>query len=292
MGRKVCVFGGSGFLGLHLVDALLDSGFEVTVFDNSAPKRTIKNIRYLSGDILNEADVVKAVGDVDIVYNLAALADLNDALNKPIKTAEVNIIGNLNILESCRRSGVKRIMYASTVYVSSKEGGFYKCSKQSAESYVKEYKKAYDLDFTIMRYGSLYGPNSGPENGLYRIVKMALETQKIIYRGDYDAIRQYIHVEDAAKASVAALDNEYINQTMLITGQESLKIMDTLKMISEILGLEKEPQFIETKQVGHYVRTPYSFEKKTVKKYTLPVHVDFGQGLLDLMHEIKNEHNE
>ena len=75
---------------------------------------------------------------------------------KQIETVETNILGNVHVLEACRVNNVKRFIYGSTVYVYSREGNFYRCSKQAAEGYVEEYRSAYNLDYTILRYGSLY----------------------------------------------------------------------------------------------------------------------------------------
>jgi hypothetical protein len=85
------------------------------------------------------------------------------------------------------------------IYVYSRDGGFYQCSKQSAEHYVEEYQRRYGLDYTILRYGSLYGPRSDHRNGLWRIVKSALDAGGVSYQGSSEEIRDYIHVEDAGQ---------------------------------------------------------------------------------------------
>jgi len=193
-------------------------------------------------------------------------------------------------LEGCRKNGVSRFMYASTVYVHSREGGFYRCSKQASEAYIEEYQRVYGLDYTILRYGSLYGPRADETNGLYRIVKEALETGKLCYEGHPDAMREYIQVEDAAKASVAALDYEFINESVVLTGQEPMRVLDVLKMLAEILGLSDDAvEFKDGNYVGHYVRTPYAYQPKLGRKYIPPLHVDFGQGLIQLIGELSNE---
>lgn len=285
---KVLVFGGSGFLGSHVSDALTDAGYEVTIFDLVKLSWIRKNQNFIQGDLLNEKLVLNSVEGFDYVYNFAAIADLNHALDKPLDTIRVNVLGNSFILEACRKHGIKRFVYASTVYVYSREGGFYRCSKQAAESYIEEYYKCYSLDYTILRYGSLYGPRSDESNGLYRIVKSALETGKISYEGSRESLREYIHVEDAARASVAALNKEFKNQSVVLTGQEPMRVIDLLQMLAEILGNLSSVEFVENEQVGHYVRTPYAYQPKIGRKYIPPMHVDLGQGLLQLIEEVKH----
>jgi UDP-glucose 4-epimerase len=228
-----------------------------------------------------------AVAGSDAVYHFAAFADLNEALDKPLDTVRVNVLGTVNVLEACRRHGVKRLVYASTVYVYSREGGFYRCSKQAAEHYVEEYQRAYGLDFTILRFGSLYGPRADATNGLYQIVRDALQHGSISYDGNPESIREYIHVQDAARASVVALGEEFRNESVIVTGPQPMRVMDLLKMLAEILGLPDTVTFKDEAYAGHYVRTPYAYQPKLGRKYVPTLHVDLGQGLLELIDEVR-----
>ena len=102
-------------------------------------------------------------------------------------------------------------------------------------------------------------------------------------------MREYIHVEDAAKASVDILSDQFENENIVLTGQEPMKVFEMLKMLAEILSIdENNIEFIEDNNEGHYVRTPYSYQPKLGKKYIPPVHVDLGQGLLQVINEISN----
>ena len=140
-----------------------------------------------------------------------------------------------------------------------------------------------------MRYGSLYGPRSENTNGLMRIVRDALDTGVVKYNGSPAAFREYIHVEDAAKASVKALGDDFRNQSVVLTGQEPMRVVDLLKMLAEILGLPESVEFIEGNNLGHYNRTPYAYLPKLGRKYVPPFHVDLGQGLMQLIDEIRAE---
>ncbi len=289
--NRVCVFGGSGFLGSHVADALTEKGFYVRLFDKKKSNWLQSSQEMFVGDLLNPDEVNSAVEGMDYVYNFAALADLNDGLLNPLKTINVNILGNANILEACRKFSIKRFIFASTVYINSREGGFYRCSKYSAEQYVEEYQKVFNLDYTILRYGSLYGPRSNSSNGLYNIIKKSIESGVVRYSGNSESLREYIHVEDAAKASVVALSNDFRNQSVVLTGQEPMRVHDLLKMIVEIMGLNTEIEFENIDKPGHYVRTPYSYKPQIGRKYIPPLHVDLGQGLLQLIEYVKHESN-
>ena len=126
--KKAVVVGGSGFIGSHVSDHLSDAGFQVTIYDNTQSKWLRENQKFVIGDVLDGEKLEKSVAESDVVYNFAALADLNLALEQPIKTANINILGNLNVMEACHAHKVKHFIYASTIYVHSRQGGFYRCS--------------------------------------------------------------------------------------------------------------------------------------------------------------------
>jgi UDP-glucose 4-epimerase len=280
---KACVLGGSGFLGSHVCDRLSREGHQVRIYDLAESQWRSDAQEMIIGDILDADHLSSTVAGCDAVFNFSGLSDLDDGLDKPLTAANLNIIGNINALSACLEGGVKRYIYASTVYVYSREGGFYRCSKQAAEHFIEQFQQAFDLDFTILRFGSLYGPRSDSRNGLFRIVKKALDDGRLVYSGNSDAMREYIHVEDAAEASVAALGAEFSNQHVVLTGQEPMRVEDLLAMLAEILDLSLNVEFEDQHFVGHYVRTPYAYKPMLGRKYIPPMHVDLGQGLLQLI---------
>ena len=285
---NILVLGGSGFLGSHVCDQLSEAGHKVRIFDCVESPWLRSDQDMILGDLLDETTLLDVVEGCKVVYNFAAIADIEEAFDKPIETAKVNVLGNLMLLEACRKAQVQRYIYASTLYVFSREGGFYRCSKQSAEHYVEEYQSAFGLDYTILRYGSLYGPRSDYRNGLWRIVKNALDTGTVSYEGSSETMREYIHVEDAARASITALGDEFLNQHVVLPGQEPMRVLDLLKMLAEMLDLPQgSTQFVKTDHPGHYIRTPYAYQPKLGRKYVLPIHVDLGQGLLQLIDEVQ-----
>ena len=290
--KKAVVIGGSGFIGSHVADHLSDNGYQVVIYDRSASQWLRRGQDIVIGDVQDAKKISETIAGSEVVYNFAALADLNQALDQPVKTVNINILGNLNVMEACRTHGIQRFIYASTVYVHSREGGFYRCSKQASESYIEEYQRIYGLDYTILRYGSLYGPRADETNGLYRIVKSALDNGIVKYEGDAEAMREYIHVDDAARASIEALDDKFKNESVVLTGQEPMRVIDMLKMLAEILDIPKNKvEFVDNNYSGHYVRTPYAYQPKLGRKYIPPMHVDLGQGLIEVIGEISSQAN-
>jgi len=287
--KKAVVVGGSGFIGSHVADHLGDEGYQVTIYDKTQSQWLRNDQKIVIGDIQDSEKLNQTIVGAEVVYNFAALADLNQALEQPLKTVNINILGNINVMEACHAHGVKRFIYASTVYVHSREGGFYRCSKQASETYVEEYQKIYGLDYTILRYGSLYGPRADDMNGMYRIISSALKTGKVQYKGNIESMREYIHVDDAARASISVLDESFKNESIILTGQEPMRVVDLLKMIAEILNFSNDSiEFIEGKYGGHYVRTPYAYQPKLGRKYIPSAHVDLGQGILQVITDLDN----
>ncbi len=288
---KAIVFGGSGFLGSHVADALTEKGFETIIYDSTeTPYKNIKQ-EMVVGDILDLQKVKEAVKGADYVYNFAGVSDVDVAAQRPLETINHNIIGNTNILEACRDINIKRYIFASTVYVYSSLAPFYRSSKQACELIIEDYSKSYGFDYTILRYGSLYGKRSNEHNFIFRVIKQAIENKKITRKGDGEEIRDYINVLDAAKCSVDILADEFINQQVILAGTQSTKVKDLLEMIKEIFNNKIALEYIEGEQSYHYEITPYSFRPRIAKKYVSTNYLDLGQGILDMIYDIYEECN-
>jgi len=288
---KACVFGGAGFLGSHVADALTNRGYDVVIFDVRPSRYQQDSQKMVVGDILDKEKVAMAVRGCDVVYNFAGIADIDEAKHKPIETVEINILGNTIILEACRIYNIKRFIFASSVYVYSASGSFYRSSKQACESIIENYYETYRLPYTILRYGSLYGPRSDDRNWIYRILKQAIIEGKIIRDGDGEELREYIHVEDAARCSVDILSKEFENQYLILTGYQQIKIKDLMIMVREMLENRIELEFLPSESSVHYEITPYSFNPKIAKKLVSEYYLDMGQGLLQCLREIYKEYH-
>lgn len=288
--KKIIVFGGAGFLGSHICDKLSIQKYKVTIFDKINSPYLRKDQKMIIGDIFSFNEVNKAVKGNDLVFNFAGLSDIDDANKDPIGTVKSNILGNTNILESCRKRKVSRFIFASTVYVYSNLGGFYRASKQACENYIENYNKEFGLKYSILRYGSLYGPRSDNKNGIYRFISSAIKNNTLKFNGSPESIREFIHVEDAAESTLKILNKKFINKHIIITGNQTISINNLFKMICEILSKNKITiKFNKPKEAVHYKLTPYGFNPKFGKKILPDSFIDLGQGLLQIVENIDEE---
>ena len=131
---KVTVLGGSGFIGSHVADALSKRGHDVRIFDKKKSKWLRKDQKILIGDIFNYKILEKAIRDSEVVYNFAALAELDKSMKEPLVSAKTNILGTVQALNLCLKHKVKRFVHASSIYAGSNQGGFYSCSKSCIEN--------------------------------------------------------------------------------------------------------------------------------------------------------------
>ncbi|MBM3632220.1 MAG: NAD(P)-dependent oxidoreductase [Alphaproteobacteria bacterium] len=291
--KKAIVFGGSGFIGSHVVDALTKEGIQTTVFDIVPSAYLNKNQIFIQGDILDSEAVCRAIEGQDYVYHLAGQPDIEIGFQEPQRTLELNIVGTTNILEACRYHKVERFLFASTIYVYSNAGGFYRVSKQACELIIEEYQKNYNVNYTILRYGSLYGPRADDNNLIHRILKQAILEKKIEIGYSPDEKRDYIHVYDAARMSVDLLAPEHMNTHVMLTGHQPITRGDLLAMICEMLGgnIEIHQQQPEIDQLhGRYKFTPYVFKPQVSKKILSSQYMEFGQGLLNCMEEVHEKY--
>jgi UDP-glucose 4-epimerase len=293
---RVTVFGGAGFLGSHVADALTEAGHDVVVFDVKDSPYLQASQHKVVGDILDLTEVLRAVQGSEVVYNFAGLSDIEEANARPIDTVKANILGNAIVLEASRQEKVRRFVFASSLYVYGGGGGFYRSSKQASELLVENYLEAYQLPYTILRYGSLYGERADARNWIRSVLMQALRDGRIVRYGDGEEMREYIHVRDAARYSVAALDPEYENQSVVISGLQAIKIKDLLRMVQEIMGGRVQIEYRSPEDQGgrsapqlHYSLTPYSFNPKIARKLVGKDYLDLGQGLLSLLGQTHHE---
>jgi len=288
--NKVVVIGGSGFMGSHTADVLSDRGFSVVLFDRKRSPWLRDDQEMIIGDILDRDAVLEAVDGAKYLYHFAGTADIKEAKDKPLNTININVMGATIAAQAAVDAGVERLVYASTMYVYSSYGSFYRASKQASEIIIEAYQEQFDLNYTFLRYGSLYGPRAQVWNGLRRYVDQVVRNGKLDYWGTGKERREYIHVYDAARLSVDVLDEAHKNKAITVTGHQALSSNELIDLIFEIAGKERMVDYGGGDEYqGHYVMTPYRYTPKQAKKLVPNEFIDLGEGILKVVEEIYKE---
>ena len=289
---NILVTGGSGFLGSHIADILSDNGHKVTIFDVKMSPFLRDDQEMIVGNLLDMADLENAVKNKEVVFHLAGMADIDECAKNPVAAAEHNVLGTVKLLEACIKHKVKRFMFASTAYVYSKAGYFYKSSKQACESFIENYADLYGLKYTNLRYGSLYGGRSNSSNSIYKFIEQAIKESKITYYGTGEEIREFIHVNDAAEITVECLSQEFENCHIMVTGVEKMRYKDLLVMIKEIFNDTIDIEILPSKRKAHYNITPYNFTPSIGQKITKNKFIDMGEGILRIIQNVHYQYQQ
>ena len=292
MKNKVLVLGGSGFLGNHVINALLLNDYKVCSVDLNPSKISHKNFDFININLSeNIQELSRYSEDFNYVINFAGISDLDYCHENPKESLEFNIQSNIDILDIFKNSKrLKKYIYASSAYASGSSGSFYAIAKKTSESIIKEYSENYNLNYTILRYGSLYGIGSDSRNSIYRFLKSALNESKIDYSGTGNEVREFINVKDAADLTIESLNKKYDNNILMLTGTKSMKYKDLFDMINEIFNNKLKINIKENFNKTHYKQTPYSYQKDLVKKLTNNPHIDLGEGLIQIIESLDDKH--
>ena len=182
--EKVVVIGGAGFVGSHTADALSNKGYKVTIFDKEKSPWLKEDQKMIIGDVLNIDQVRNAISGSKYVYHFAGIADISESKKNPIETINTNVIGTTNTVQASLDFGVSRYIFASTMYVYSSYGSFYRSTKQASESIIEVYAEQFGLEYSILRYGSLYGPRAQKWNGLRGYIEQIINKGTLVYKGN------------------------------------------------------------------------------------------------------------
>ena len=294
---KALVTGGNGFLGHYIVRHLLGRGIGTIIFDRRKMTdseyegiSSASDLTYIQGDILDDASLRDAMEGCSLIFHTAAIADIDETRKIPTRTIEVNVLGTAKCLEAAQKCNVRRFLYASSVYTGGNWGSFYRVSKTAGELLVKAYQEEFGLEYSIIKYGSLYGREANHWNFIYGICKSLLTEGEYTYRNSPDSVREYIHIDDAARETVSiALSPEYVNKSVLVTGHQRLKMKELFDTLEEILGKKIHILYETANPPLHYVRTPYSFERDVPIRVNLSHYIDISEGILDCLKEVQRE---
>uniref|UniRef100_A0A832IGN0 SDR family oxidoreductase n=1 Tax=Pseudothermotoga hypogea TaxID=57487 RepID=A0A832IGN0_9THEM len=266
---NVLVTGGAGFIGSHLVDALLREGHRVVVVDNLSNGK-IENLNrqalFYQQSIQDEEmmERVFMLHHFDYVFHLAAQASVSVSVKEPVKDAMSNIVGSLVLLEKSVKYGVKKFIFSSTggaIYgddvpvptneeVCPKPVSPYGIAKRSVEMYLDFFKKEKGLDYVSLRYGNVYGPRQDPngEAGVVAIfTSRMLKNEEVHIFGDGEYVRDYVYVSDVVEANLLSLKPEVSGIFNIATGVGTT-VNQLFKMLAELTNYSKEPVYAEPRK--------------------------------------------
>jgi UDP-glucose 4-epimerase len=248
---RVLVTGGSGFIGSHVVDKLRARGHEPVIYDlRPSPWHERGSVDTVLGSITDREALERALHSCDAVAHLAAVADVNDVHAEPEDAERVNARGTVAVLEAARRAGVKRIVYASTIWVYSDcepeqvdedtllppPSHLYTSTKLAGELYCKAYQELYGIDYTILRFGIPYGPRAREAAVIPAFVNKALAGDPLTLAGDGSQSRKFVYVEDLADGVVSGLDDVAVNRVYNLASDETVTIRQIAETIKELMG--------------------------------------------------------
>ena len=255
------VTGGAGFIGSHIVDALVNKNYRVIVVDNlsTGNKENInRKAIFYEQDIRSDLSEIFIKYNIDYVIHHAAQIDVQKSLNNPSIDSDINITGSINILSYAAKYNVKKVIYASSAAVYGKPDylgldeehsvnpiSYYGISKHTPEHYLKVFNELYNLDYTILRYSNAYGIRQEPkgEGGVISIfIDKCLKKEKLTVFGDGEQTRDFIYVDDIVQANLLAInngDNEIIN----ISCNTKTSINELIEIIRSLLDYSIDVEY-------------------------------------------------
>ena len=245
---KVCVTGGSGFIGSHVLDKLAAAGHDAVNLDLRPSPYGHPTVVV---DLCDRLAVREALANCEAIVHLAAIADVDWVAKDPELTDQVNVRGTQSLLDAARELGVRRFVYASTIWVYGDASDpeavdeetplglpkhFYTATKIAGEMYCASYGELYGLEHTILRFGIPYGPRSRPTAVVAAFTAKALRGEPLTIAGDGTQSRRFVYVEDLAAAHVLALKPAAKDRTFNLESNEAISIRTLAETVRDVVG--------------------------------------------------------
>ena len=306
---RILVTGGAGFIGSHLVDALLGKGYKIRVLDNLSPGKVanlpIENpdLELVVGDVANSAVVEQAMRGCGAVVHLAAVASVQASVDDPVATHQANFVGTLNVCQSMLKAGVARVVFASSAatYGNNGEGTAiveetpkspltpYASDKLSSEYYLDFYRREHGLEPVIFRFFNIFGPRqdpSSPYSGVISIfTERALARKPITVFGDGEQTRDFVYVQDLVSILVQAVETrEPTTEAINVGLNRSTSLNDLIAELGSATGTPLNVTYQAPRQGD--IRHSRADNTRLLEHFALPEPTSIGQGLAQLLRSL------
>lgn len=259
-----CITGGAGFIGSHLARFLLQEGHTVKVLDNlttgSLANLQDLDVEFFEGDIREQAEVAAAVRGCDWVFHHAAMISVPQSMLDPFGCYDINLTGSLNVLWAAQQAGVQKMVLASSSAVYGEVSGQvdeqaalqpqspYAASKLAMEQAAEMFTRVYGLDTICLRYFNVYGPRQSPDSPYAAVIPLfmraLLSGQSATVFGDGLQTRNFVHVQDVARANLLAASRPAAGQSFNIAGGSKVTVLDLITILSEFIPAAPAPTFV------------------------------------------------
>jgi UDP-glucose 4-epimerase len=264
-GRRALVTGGAGFIGSHLTDGLLAAGFAVRVLDDFSSGRdsnlahALGEIELIRGDLADPATAARACAGVDVVFHEGAIPSVPRSVAEPLRTNRANVDGTLNVLESARQAGVRRVVFAasSSAYGDTEElpkietmppnpRSPYALQKFTGEVYCRLYHELYGLETVALRYFNVFGPRQDPKSEYAAVVPRfataCLRGEPARINGDGEQSRDFTFVADTVRANLLAADAPAATGKVInVAGGRRISLNELLAALQSITDSKVAP---------------------------------------------------
>jgi UDP-glucose 4-epimerase len=302
----VLITGGAGFIGSHLVDALLAKGYSVRILDDlSTGKRSnlpLDNprVELIEGDVADTALVARVMMGCQAVAHLAAVASVQASVDDPVRTHQSNFVGTLNVCEAMRQAGVKRVLYASSaaVYGNNGEGESidedtpkapltpYASDKLASEYYLDFYRRQHGLEPVVFRFFNIFGPRQDPSSPYSGVISIFSErAQKglpITVFGDGEQTRDFVYVEDLVDVLVQAIEAPQVEEGAVNIGlNQATTLKQLLEALAEVVG--KLPPVSYGPARSGDIRHSRANNQRLLQRFKFPEQTPMSVGLARLL---------